>query len=110
MIFSSAQKAADQTTQKLLQAYLFHKVVEHAAEHHLPVQIHTGMLADNRNENIRTNPSLLSNVLNRYQEVHFDLFHGGYPYCNQLVTIVNKLPNVFPHLCSLHILPPGAAN
>jgi uncharacterized protein len=109
MIFSSAQKAADQTTQKLLQDYLFHKVVEHAAEHHLPVQIHTGMLADNRNENIRTNPSLLSNVLNRYQEVHFDLFHGGYPYCSELAAMVKNLPNVFADLCWLHIIAPGAA-
>jgi predicted TIM-barrel fold metal-dependent hydrolase len=109
MIFSSAQKAADQTTQKLLQDYLFHKVVEHAAEHHLPVQIHTGMLADNQNENMRTNPSLLSNVLNRYREVRFDLFHGGYPYCSELAAMAKNLPNVFADLCWLHIIAPGAA-
>jgi hypothetical protein len=109
MIFSSAQKPADQVTRKLLKDHLFHKVIEHAAEYHLPVQIHTGILADNQNQNLRTNPSLLSNVLNRYQEVRFSLFHGGYPYCHELAALAKNLPNVYPDLCWLHIIAPGVA-
>jgi len=109
MIFSSAQKPADEVNRKLLQDHLFHKVIEHAAEHHLPVQIHTGILADNQNENLRTNPSLLSNVLNRYQEVRFCLFHGGYPYCHELAALAKNLPNVYPDLCWLYIIAPGVA-
>jgi uncharacterized protein len=109
MIFSSAQTPADQLTRKLLQDFLFYRVIEHAAEHHLPVQIHTGLLAFNQNENFRTNPSLLSNVLNRYQEVRFDLFHGGYPYCHELAALAKNLPNVYADLCWLHIIAPGVA-
>jgi uncharacterized protein len=107
--FSAAQNPPDAVTRKTLQDYLLHKVIEHAAEHHLPVQIHTGLWAANTNQNSQTNPSLLSNVLNRYQTVRFDLFHGGYPYCSEFAALAKNLPNVHPDLCWLHIVAPVAA-
>ena len=67
------------------------------------------MQAGNLNHISWTNPSHLSNLLDEYQQVRFDLFHGGYPYCGEFVTLAKNLPNVYPDLCWLHIISPGAA-
>jgi predicted TIM-barrel fold metal-dependent hydrolase len=99
----------DPQTRKVLQDYLLHKVIQQAAEHRLPVQIHTGLQAGNRNHISWTNPSHLSSLLDEYQQVRFDLFHGGYPYCGEFATLAKNLPNVYPDLCWLHIIAPGVA-
>jgi predicted TIM-barrel fold metal-dependent hydrolase len=88
---------------------MLHKVIQQAAEHHLPVQIHTGLQAGNSNHIAWTNPSHLSDLLDQYQQVRFDLFHGGYPYCSEFATLAKNLPNVHPDLCWLHIIAPGVA-
>ena len=106
---SSTSALADLPTLKLLEDYMLHKVIQQAAEHHLPVQIHTGLQAGNRNHIAWTNPSHLSDLLDQYQQVRFDLFHGGYPYCGEFATLAKNLPNVYPDLCWLHIIAPGAA-
>jgi len=100
---------ADAPTHKLLQDYMLHRVIQQAAEHHLPVQIHTGLQAGNTNHIAWTNPSQLSDLLDQYQQVQFDLFHGGYPYCGEFATLAKNLPNVHPDLCWLHIIAPGVA-
>ncbi len=106
---SRSAKAADESERKPLEDYLMHKVIQQAAEHHLPVQIHTGLQAGNRNNIAWTNPSHLSEILNEYPQVRFDLFHGGYPYGGELCTLAKNLPNVYPDLCWLHIIAPGVA-
>jgi uncharacterized protein len=104
-----ASGSADPQTRKVLQDYMLHKVIQQAAEHHLTVQIHTGMEAGNVNHISRTNPAHLSDLLDEYQQVRFDLFHGGYPYCSEFATLAKNLPNVHPDLCWLHIISPSAA-
>ena len=99
----------DPQSRKMLQDYMLHKVIQQAAEHHLPVQIHTGLQAGNSNHIAWTNPSHLSDLLDQYQQVRFDLFHGGYPYCGEFATLGKNLPNVYPDLCWLHIIAPGVA-
>jgi len=109
-VFSSASpQEADPATRKPLEDYLMHKTVQQAAEHRLPFQIHTGLEAGNRNHIARTNPSHLSELLNEYQQVRFDLFHGGYPYGGEFATLGKNLPNVYLDLCWLHIIAPGVA-
>lgn len=94
---------------KLLQDYLIHRVVQHAAGRRLPVQVHTGLLTGNKNANLRTNPSLLSPLIGQYPQVRFDLFHGGYPYMSELAAMAKNLPNVYADLCWLHMISPAAA-
>jgi uncharacterized protein len=101
--------SADEAVHKTLQDYLMHRMIQQAAERRLPVQIHTGMLAGNRAAIANTDPTHLSDLLNRYQQVRFDLFHGGYPYCSQLASMAKSLPNVYPDLCWLHIIAPVEA-
>jgi uncharacterized protein len=102
-------KNIDPASRKMLQDYMWRKVVQQAAEHRLPMQIHTGFQAFNSNHISWTNPAHLSDVLNEYRQVRFDLFHGGYPYGGELATLGKNLPNVYPDLCWLHIIAPGVA-
>ena len=106
---SASSRTSDTASEKLLEDYLMHKVVQQAAEHRLPMQIHTGLQAGNQNHVSWTNPSHLSGLLNQYPRVRFDLFHGGYPYGSEFASIAKNLPNVYPDLCWLHIIAPGVA-
>ncbi len=106
---SRSTGGTDPATRKKLEDYMMHRVIQQAAEHRLPMQIHTGLQAGNRNHIGWTKPSHLSDLLNEYQQVRFDLFHGGYPYGGELASIAKNLPNVYPDLCWLHIIAPGVA-
>ncbi len=106
---SASPRSPDPASQKLLGDYMMHKLIQQAVEHHLPVQIHTGLQTGNWNHIAWTNPSHLSDLLNEYPQVRFDLFHGGYPYCSELATLAKNLPNVYPDLCWLYIISPGVA-
>jgi len=106
---AGASKSLGPAERKPLEDYLVHKLIQQAAEHHLPVQIHTGLQARNTNNIAWTNPSHLSDLLNEYPQVRFDLFHGGYPYGGEFATLAKNLPNVYPDLCWLHIIAPGVA-
>ncbi len=105
----SSSRPQEPAARKPLEDFLLHKVIQQAAEHHLPVQIHTGMQNGNRNHVAWTRPSHLSELLNEYRQVRFDLFHGGYPYGSEFATLAKNLPNVYPDLCWLHIIAPGVA-
>jgi hypothetical protein len=99
----------EQPTRKALQDYMMRRLVEQCGEHRLPMQIHTGMQAGSRNHVAWTNPSLLSNLLDEYQQVRFDIFHGGYPYLGEQATICKNNPNCYADLCWLHIISPSMA-
>jgi len=99
----------EQPTHKALQDYMMHRLVEQCAEHHLPMQIHTGMQAGNHSHVAWTNPSLLSNLLNEYPQVRFDIFHGGYPYLGEQASICKNNANCYADLCWLHIISPAMA-
>jgi hypothetical protein len=94
---------------KALQDYMVRRLVEQCAEHRLPMQIHTGMQAGNQNHVAWTHPSLLSDLLNEYQQVRFDIFHGGYPYLGEQATICKNNRNCYADLCWLHIISPSMA-
>jgi predicted TIM-barrel fold metal-dependent hydrolase len=106
---SATAEPAPAASQKMLGDYMMHRLMQQAAERHLPVQIHTGTLAGNQNPVARTNPSHLTDLLQKYSQVRFDLFHGGYPYTGEFAAIAKNLPNVYPDLCWLHIIAPGQA-
>lgn len=106
---SGGTQPPDAAAAKRLQDYLIHREVEHAAERHLPIQIHTGLLTGNKNENLRTNPSLLSPMISQHPRVRFGLMHGGYPYMSELAAMAKNLQNVYADLCWLHMIAPVAA-
>jgi len=94
---------------KALEDHMFHHLVQQAAERRLPVQVHTGIQAGNANHLPNSNPSLLTDVLVRYPQVTFDLFHLGYPWVNETIALAKMLPNVTIDFCWAHILSPATA-
>ncbi len=89
---------------KVLQDYMFHKVVQQCIEHDLPVQIHTGIQEGNGNYLQQTNPALLNDVFMTYPNARFDIFHAGYPYWGELGVMCKMFPGVHADLCWMNII------
>jgi len=92
-----------------LQDYMVHKILQLAAQHECPVQVHTGLQEGNLNLVSNSHPLLLSNLFMEYHDVKFDVFHGSYPYTKELADIAKNLPNVYADLSWLHIVSPTSA-
>ena len=80
--------------EKAVQDFLFHWIIRRAAEVDLPIQIHTGYLSGNGNVLENSRPADLNNIFLQYPEVDFILFHGGYPWTSQAVSLTKAFPNV----------------
>lgn len=97
---------------KALDDYLWHQQLGIIRELGLPMQVHTGHLADNtgnfRNDIRNANAVLLTSTLELHREVHFDLLHGNWPYTGELLYLVKNYPNVSMNLTWLHIISPAA--
>ncbi|HUV09250.1 MAG TPA: amidohydrolase family protein [Spirochaetia bacterium] len=91
---------------KPLQDYMMHQAVRAAVDNNLPFQIHTGLQEGNENIITNSKPTHLINLLVEYREAKFDLFHGGYPYVHEWVTLAKNFPNVYPDLCWMYIISP----
>jgi predicted TIM-barrel fold metal-dependent hydrolase len=91
---------------KPLDDYLFHQYMKFAQELDLPVQIHTGHMAGIRNRIEKTNAVKLTNILELYQNVQFDLFHGNWPYIGEILFLAKNYPNVYIDFCWLNIIDP----
>jgi predicted TIM-barrel fold metal-dependent hydrolase len=92
-----------------LQDYMMHKVVQLAAKHDLPVQIHAGLLEGFGNILSNSNPLNLTNLFVEYSDVRFDIFHGGYPYTSESGTLAKNFQNVYVDMCWLHAISPSVA-
>lgn len=91
---------------KPLDDYLFHQFIRFAKELDLPFQIHTGHMAGIRNRIEKTNAIKLTNILELYQDVNFDLFHGNWPYMGELLFLAKNYPNVYLDFCWVNIIDP----
>ena len=91
---------------KPLQDYMMHQLIRAAIELELPLQIHTGLQEGNENIITNSNPTHLINLFIEYREAKFDLFHGGYPYVHEWVTLAKNFANVYADLCWVHIISP----
>jgi len=79
----------------IIQDYLFHWFVKKSIENNLPVQIHTGYLAGSGNHLENSDPLKLSNLIRRYPEANFVLFHGGYPWTSEFIALGKMFSNVY---------------
>jgi len=84
---------------KPFQDYIYHYCIKKAIDYNLPIQIHTGLLEGNSNDIRSSNPVDLTNLLLKYRSAKFDLFHLGYPFTDELVTMVKMYPNSYINLC-----------
>jgi len=94
---------------KPLQDFMLHRVIQLAAKHNLPVQIHTGLQEGFGNILSNANPMNLVNLFVEYTDVCFDLFHGAYPFTGELAALAKNFQNVYIDMCWLHIVSPSRA-
>jgi len=88
------------------QDFIMHQVCERCAEFKMPFQIHTGIQAGNYNTITNAKPTHLTNLLRKYPDVKFDIFHGGYPYFREAGLLAKYFPNAYIDGCWLtHISP-----
>jgi hypothetical protein len=91
---------------KPLQDYMFHRVLDLAHQHGLPVQIHTGLLAGNRNEIRDSRPTDLTNLFLEYPGIRFCIFHSSYPFGGEISVLAKNYPNVHIDMCWSQIISP----
>lgn len=91
--------AVDARDGRALGDYMFHQLIQRAAEEGLPVQIHTGYLAGNWGSLAGTKALHLLPIFDRYRTVRFDLFHASWPWASELGAIAKNYPNVWADLC-----------
>ena len=80
-----------------------------AAKHSLPVQIHTGIQEGNGNILFNSNPLHLNNLFLEYNNVVFDIFHADYPWYREIGVLAKMFPNVYVDMCWFHVISPQDA-
>jgi len=89
-----------------LDDFLFHSFLRMARDMDLPVQIHTGHMAGQRNDIVKANAVHLTSILELHRDVRFDLFHANWPYAGELLFLAKNYPNVHIDFCWANIIDP----
>jgi len=93
-LFARASETLTPEEKKRLEDYMFFWCVGKCAEHDLPLQIHTGYLAGNSRSLENGKPMKLLDVFQAYPQEQFSLFHGGFPWYQEIGAIAKSYPNV----------------
>jgi hypothetical protein len=80
---------------KKIEDFVFHHIVQQSVRLDLPIQIHTGYLAGNNSQLDNGHPMKLLNILLKYPEARFSLFHGGFPWTGDFAAIGKNFTNVY---------------
>ncbi len=89
---------------KAFQDWFFSEVCTLAAELNVPVQCHTGLgcLDGTRAINLRS-------IISRHPHTRFVIFHGGFPWTDDVLALLHFFPNVYADICWLPLLSPDTA-
>jgi predicted TIM-barrel fold metal-dependent hydrolase len=97
---------------KTAQDFLFRYCIGKAAEHRLPVKLHTGYYAG-RNpmplSRLRRNASDLCQLLKDFPDTPFVLMHVGYPYQDEFIALAKHYRNAYVDMCWAWIINPAAS-
>jgi uncharacterized protein len=93
----------------LLSNYLLRREVEACIDLDLTVAIHTGYQAGLGNDIRNARATLLWPLLKDYPQARFDLFHGSFPYVEDMTVFGKYFPNVALNMCWMHIMSPVVA-
>jgi len=88
---------------KAFQDYVFYQICKIAAELDLPIQIHTGL-----GKLEKTNAMQMQEVISKNPGTKFVLFHGSYPWMDDINGLLHLYPNVYPDLCWLPLISTSA--
>lgn len=100
-------RPADNVAPEELKAFgnfVFDHVCELAAKHGLPLQNHTGL-----GRLGGSNPMNLIPMIEKHPDTKFVLFHGGYPWTEEIAALSHNYANVYADLCWLPTICTSAA-
>lgn len=103
----AALRAGEEATpaqEKDFRDYIFFRLCDIAAENRMPFQVHTGL-----RQMKGTNALSLREVIEAKPNTKFVLFHGGFPWIDDVAGLLHAYDNVYPDLCWLPLLSPTAA-
>jgi len=104
-VFKVSRENRRKEDEKAYEDYLFHEVCALAGGMKLPFQIHTGLGALGK-----TNAMQLLPAIQSHPDTKFVLFHGGYPWTDDVLGLAHLFPNqIYPDLCWLPLISPGKA-
>ena len=89
---------------RAFQDFIFYEICTIAGELRIPFQCHTGL-----GELDRTNAMWLREAIVRNPDTRFVLFHGGYPWTDDVAGLIHRYENVYADICWLPIISPSAA-
>jgi predicted TIM-barrel fold metal-dependent hydrolase len=97
---------------KALEDHLFWHAVDRATEMGLPVKLHTGYYAGHGHMplgRVRGNPAAVCELCRQSPRTRFVLFHLGYPYYEEMLSVAKHYPNAYMDMCWSWIIDPVAA-
>lgn len=103
---AKVSSAVSDTDREALENYLLRRAVEACIENDLPVVIHTGYQAGVHNDIRNARATHLWSLLRDYPQARFDLFHGSFPYVEDMVVLGKYFENVSLNMCWMHIMSP----
>ncbi|MEN8192121.1 MAG: amidohydrolase family protein [Bacteroidota bacterium] len=89
---------------KDFQDYLFFKLCEIAAGLDMPLQVHTGLAKLQK-----SNAMQLREAIELNHKTKFVLFHGSYPWLDDIFGLTHNYSNVYPDMCWLPLISTSAA-
>lgn len=95
----TAGNAAGDHEVRDFQDYIFFELCRISAEFDMPFQNHTGLGLLRK-----TNAMQLHTAIDRNPDTKFVLFHGSYPWTDDIGALLHNYRNVYPDLCWLPII------
>lgn len=105
----SVVPSVDESEREALENYLTRRAVEACIEAGLVVAIHTGYQAGVRNDIRNARATQLWSLLRDYPQARFDLFHGSFPYVEDMTCLGKYFENVALNMCWMHIMSPAVS-
>ena len=103
-VFGRPPETVSAQARAAYEEFMFNWFCELAAKLDVPFQIHTGLgqLAGSR-------PLLFESTIARYPQLHFVLFHMGYPWYDEIAGLAHNYDNVSIDMVWAPIISPSAA-
>ncbi len=84
--------------------YMVYRICKLAGELGVVVQIHTGLAKLDK-----SSPLYLKKLIDECPEVKFDLFHGGFPWMDDMLALAHNYPNVWADTCWMPLISTATA-
>ena len=85
-----------------VEPYLCEKALSWCEKYDMVAAVHTGVWGDTREKA----PGHMHNVIYKYSNVKFDIYHAGMPYINECGFLGKNAPNTYLNLCWSYIVSP----